>query len=143
MKIRYVKGDLFEGPEKVLFHGCNAHGVMGAGVAAVVRDQYPPAYMVYKQQHRLDGLRLGTVTVYEGPDKTIVNGITQDSYGINGRFVDYDAVRSCIQILNREYSNQDVSMPMIGAGLGGGDWDIIAEIIEDESTQFQPVVYQL
>jgi hypothetical protein len=34
-------------------------------------------------------------------------------------------------------------MPMIGAGLGGGDWHRIAAIIQEESQHFQPVVYQM
>jgi hypothetical protein len=30
---------------------------------------------------------------------------------------------------------------MIGAGLAGGDWGKIAEIVEEESNHFQPIVY--
>ena len=36
-----------------------------------------------------------------------------------------------------------IAMPLIGAGLGGGDWNVISEIIEEESLKFQPVVYEL
>jgi hypothetical protein len=34
-------------------------------------------------------------------------------------------------------------MPQIGAGLGGGDWQVIEAIIESEMTDIQPVVYTL
>ncbi len=36
-----------------------------------------------------------------------------------------------------------VAMPKIGAGLGGGDWSQIAEIIELNSIHFTPIVYEL
>jgi len=34
-------------------------------------------------------------------------------------------------------------MPKIGAGLAGGDWNVIAAIIEEEFTAVQPIVYWL
>jgi len=37
-----------------------------------------------------------------------------------------------------------VALPMIGAGLGGGDWNVISDIIETESKKaLQPIVYKL
>ncbi len=36
-----------------------------------------------------------------------------------------------------------IAMPQIGSGLGGGDWQVIAAIIESRLTRVQPVVYIL
>ena len=44
MKIEYRQGDLFQTDVRHIVHGCNAQGVMGKGVAKLVKDlifQYP------------------------------------------------------------------------------------------------------
>jgi O-acetyl-ADP-ribose deacetylase (regulator of RNase III) len=152
MKIIYKKGDLLQCPEKYILHGCNAQGVMGSGVAKLIREKYPSAYLAYKASEKHGGMKFGVVTYAEQEDgKVIFNGITQEFYGRDGRrYVDYDAVRDVIQVINWHIFKQtmppdmhSVAMPKIGAGLGGGDWDVISEIIELNSMYFQPVVYEL
>jgi O-acetyl-ADP-ribose deacetylase (regulator of RNase III) len=34
-----------------------------------------------------------------------------------------------------------VALPKIGSGLAGGDWKVISAIIENESKNYQPIVY--
>jgi O-acetyl-ADP-ribose deacetylase (regulator of RNase III) len=153
MKIKYVKGDLLEAKETYLLHGCNAQGVMGSGVAKAIRAKYPSAYLAYKASEQHNGMRLGVVTYAEQEDgKTVINGITQEFYGRDGkRYVDCDAVREVVQAVDwlmlsrrsRVFELPRVAMPKIGAGLGGGDWEMIEEIIQNNSMYFQPVVYEL
>lgn len=50
-------------------------------------------------------------------------------------------VKLNLYMINNGHENEAVAMSKIGSSLGGGDWKIISEIIEDESTHFQPVVY--
>ena len=37
-----------------------------------------------------------------------------------------------MQYIKKRYSGRRIGLPMIGAGLAGGDWSRISEIIEDE-----------
>lgn len=145
MKIIYKRGDLLQCDEKYILHGCNAQGVMGSGVAKVIREKYPTAYTTY-----LAGLlQLGIVTYARQDDgKTIFNLISQEFYGRDSSkvYVSYQAIEDGIQRINWWASNIPdvvIAMPKIGAGLGGGDWVIISEIIERESMNFQPIVYEL
>lgn len=46
--------------------------------------------------------------------------------------VDYLAVRSCMKCLKERYSGQRIGLTKIGAGLAGGDWEIISQIIDEE-----------
>lgn len=157
-KIIYKTGDLLQAPERVIVHGCNAQGVMGSGVAKLIRERWPQVYERYRRVHSFysDYVRdtskmLGTVDFWPGdPDKTICNAITQEFYGRDPRrvYVDYNAVADCMASINRwvpTYVGEggSVAMPLIGAGLANGEWGRIAEIIEQESTRFQPVVYTL
>ena len=152
MKIIYKKGNLITASEHVIIHGCNNRGVMGAGVAMAIRRAFPDTYQAYKNSFKDFGLELGEIIwVYE-IQKWIGNCITQNGYGKDGKkYVSYDAIRECMRNINHSSHLKDahdntllsVAMPLIGAGLGGGDWNIISKIIEEESLKFQPVVYEL
>jgi O-acetyl-ADP-ribose deacetylase (regulator of RNase III) len=151
MKIEYRKGNMFDTDIKVIVHGCNAHGVMGSGVARIVRDDYPEAYNVYVDVVKAAAYEvidlMGTVIPVETKGKVIVNAITQHDYGRDGkRYVSYDAVSDAMIHINDwcvARGEKHVAMPQIGAGLGGGDWNVIEAIILSELTDVQPVVYIL
>lgn len=147
MKIQYRKGNLFETDILHIAHGCNAQGVMGSGVARIVRDYHFEAYRFYVEQYDEHGLKLGDVQFVPSNGKVIINAVTQHLYGKTGdRFVNYEAVANCMYTINRELRAEgatQVAMPQIGAGLGGGNWNIISQIIEDELTDVEPVVYVL
>lgn len=154
MKIEYVKGDLFTTSIKTIVHGCNAQGVMGSGIAKIIRDKYPKAYTRYRsvyEQH--NHLKLGDIIAVPCGDrvndpenfKVIINAITQEFYGKDGkRYVSYDAIAESMEKINQfyeVYGISEVAMPQIGAGLGGGDWKVIESIIESELKNVKPTVY--
>ena len=150
MKIIYKRGDLLSCEEPWILHGCNAQGKMASGVAKLIRAKWPSAYTVYMWQYDNEAMQLGRVTYAQQDDgKTIFNGITQEFYGKDGRkYVSYKAIEDVLWCVDQTAAAQDkigihVAMPMIGAGLGGGDWDVIEALIEENSYNFQPVVYVL
>ena len=119
---------------------------MRSGVAAIIREKYPKAYDDYVKYAEDFGLKVGNIIVSDNKDRIIINAITQQFYGRdpNTVYVSYDGMRSCIQKINqyaKENGIADVAMPLIGAGLANGSWKIISQIIEDESVDFQPIVY--
>jgi O-acetyl-ADP-ribose deacetylase (regulator of RNase III) len=151
MKIDYRQGNMFDTDIKVLAHGCNAHGVMGSGVARIVRDDYPEAYNEYvtafKKATWEGDDQMGTIIPVETNGKVIINAITQHDYGRDGgRYVSYDAVSDAMLNINDwcvKYGETHVAMPQIGAKLGGGNWDVIEAIIESHLIKVQAVVYIL
>lgn len=157
-KIIYKKGDLVDATERYILHGCNAQGVMNSGVAKAIRERWPIVYTEYKEfieQASLEFEKKDIVgmicTSYVKPrpellDKVswqiVINGITQERYGKDGQlYVSYDGIRSVMRECERRFRGKEIAMPKIGSGLGGGDWDVISEIIEEEAITFQPVVY--
>lgn len=152
MKIEYRKGDVFETEIKTILHGCNGQGVMGSGVARIVRERYPEAYNAYRddRMYSYNGeIPLGVVITARSNGKLIVNAVTQQFYGSDGkRYVSYDAIAEVMQKLDVSLAalwnvEPIIAMPQIGAGLGGGDWNVIEAIIESELKNIQPVVYIL
>lgn len=168
MKIIYKKGNLVDAEEHCIAHGCNAQGVMGSGVAKAIKEKWPQAFVRYRAQYESPyGLQLGRSVYYAHYDpehptieeyKLIVNCITQEFYGKDGKkYVSYDAIHTCIKGINDEARGRknaqnkpleqnpfdSFAIPKIGAGYGGGSWEVIAAIIEDVTTDVQPVVYEL
>jgi O-acetyl-ADP-ribose deacetylase (regulator of RNase III) len=146
MGIVYKAGDLFAADERVLVHGCNARGAFDSGVAGQMRRRYPRTYQTYLLAFRTAGLHLGEVIWTQAEDGRLIgNAITQADYGSdrNRVYADYEAIRWAMQEVNLHVAGQydRVGMPTIGAGLANGSWSVISRIIEDEATQFTPVVY--
>jgi O-acetyl-ADP-ribose deacetylase (regulator of RNase III) len=120
----------------IIVHGCNCRGVMGSGVALAVKTKWPQVYEHYKQEWASGGLFLGETQFVADVDAGVhvINAMTQEFYGREPRvrYVSYDAVATAFQGV-RAYAvsyGVPVNFPLLGAGLGGGDWEIISTIID-------------
>jgi O-acetyl-ADP-ribose deacetylase (regulator of RNase III) len=135
MSFEIRNGDLFANvKEGHIVHGCNAQGVMGSGVAKIVREMYPEAYKAYTQRYCNEGLRLGEFNSVEvAPGLMVHNAITQEFYGTDKRHVYYPAVYNTLRMI-AEYAEtnpipcSDVHFPLIGGGLAGGDKDLLLDL---------------
>lgn len=136
MSFKIEVGDIFNAildKDCVFIHGCNAQGVMGSGVAAIVKKQYPHAYLAYKQAHRRYGLKVGQVIVspqvLDGP--IICNAVTQEFYGRDGKqYASYDGIVIAMQSVAKQFKEKEIHLPMIGGGLGGLDVKRLAAIYQ-------------
>ena len=134
-----------------IIHGCNAQGIMGAGLALQVRHKSEEVYQVYKQacdtKTNDKQSLLGTITFKRlSPDPiTIINAIIQLETGVHKRQVNYEAVaqvfdRIAITILTHPNTQFTLAIPKyFGSALAGGNWNIIRTIIEETLTKFSNV----
>lgn len=141
MKIETKYGNLLDVSEGHIVHGCNAQGVMGAGVALAVKQKWPHAFKDYRSAYEQSGLALGTIyPSIISQELMLWHAITQDGFGFSDRNCSYDAIQTCFGDLDiavkemAEAIKPEVHIPMIGAGLGGGNWNIIKTIIEETLT---------
>ena len=138
--MRKIKGDLIElaidGEFDLIIHGCNCFCTMGAGIAKTIKLKFPEAYKADLKTEKGDKSKLGTISVAETETENgkliIVNGYTQFNWRGNGYKADYDAIRNVFKKVKEKFSGLRIGYPAIGAGLAGGDWNIISEIIEQE-----------
>ncbi len=145
--ITYIKGDLFDTTCDIIAHGCNCQGVMGSGVARIVRDRYPKAYHAYEDKYCDEGLKLGEVQfVLQRDGKYVANCMTQNRFMPRSQcHADYAAIHSCMNEV-RDFAkskNLSIAMPKIGAGLAGGDWNRIERILEEVFAHYDVTIYQL
>jgi O-acetyl-ADP-ribose deacetylase (regulator of RNase III) len=140
--MKIVRGDLIElakaGEFDVIIQGCNCHCRMGRGIALTIKQQFPEALVADCETTIGDRHKLGNFTTAkidrDGWNFTIVNGYTQFNWQGNGVLADYDAIRSVFRQVKQQFKGQRIAYPKLGAGLAGGDWSIIADIIDTELT---------
>jgi len=136
--MRHMIGDLItlaeQGEFDVIVHGCNCFCTMGSGIAKQIRERYPAAYEADCTTEKGDISKLGGYTWVRvlSPRKNpfiIVNGYTQFRYGRDRRHADYNAIVSVFQLIKNNFPHAVIGYPYIGAGLAGGDWEVISRII--------------
>lgn len=111
--------------------------MFNAGVARQIRNALPWAFFAYMEKLQKEGWKLGDVQFVEieKPHMYVANCATQHGYGYKTNqkvFVDYDAVSAVFATLVSfsEEKGIEVAMPRIGAGLAGGDWKKINQILQ-------------
>jgi O-acetyl-ADP-ribose deacetylase (regulator of RNase III) len=136
----YRKGNLLDVNHGLIVHGCNSQAVMGSGVALAVKNKYPRAFEQY--QYDLRNIGVGDTSVFPvTEDKLyIISAITQQYYGRNSetKYMSYDAIDKCFGTIcaYAHYKNLPIHIPKIGAGLGGGNWNVIEKIIDVNATMY-------
>jgi len=118
----------------MIMHGCNSHGVFGAGFALMVAKEFPEVYTEHMRVAKSDGLELGKVQFGKSvSDVHFANAITQLDTGTHQRQVNYEAVYTCLEQVKAYCVDNGINklaMPQIGCGLAGGDWGIIFPMIK-------------
>lgn len=133
------QGDVFEELKAgdVFVHGCNAQGVMGSGIAKIVKDKWPQAFQLYKQEVLLGKLKIGQWNAWwdTSKDIVIVNLITQQEFGRDKAktYVNYDAVKKGLitVVADATQACKRIVFPFIGGGLANGDRKILLDIFHE------------
>ncbi len=167
MRYREIEGDLIEYAKKgefdVIAHGCNCHSTMGAGLAPHMAKAFGADKFRLERSgpdvNKLGNIDYQTFVLGENaiwslddaknnrnePELTVVNAYTQYYYGRNHadgvlRPIDYEALTLCMRKMNMVFKGKRIGLPMIGAGLAGGDWDHIKYIIQKELRDCQVTI---
>ena len=142
--IHYKTGNLVQlaiaGDFDVVIHGCNCFCTMGKGIAKEIATVWPEAYMADRGTKRGDVYKLGTYSYYcnKALMLKIVNLYTQFNVGAHFEYAAFGlGLRNLVETLK---GDEIIGMPMIGAGLGGGDWNTIEEIIKNELEGFNVTI---
>jgi len=148
MEIKYLKGDatrpIGDG-KKILPHVCNDLGGWGSGYVLALSAKWKQPEEAYRSEK---SYVLGSTTIVEvEPNISVANMIAQRGIGAKklriaeGKIVivqpiRYNALRECLTAVNyvAVQTGATLHCPRFGAGLSGGDWNIIEQIIKDVVT---------
>jgi len=143
--LNIIKGDLIklaeEGKFDYIVHGCNCHHTMGSGIAKQLKEKYPGVFEADKRTNHGDMYKLGGFSYFNTGKFIVVNAYTQYSWypkNIDICAFNYEAFRGFLAkfktFLKENYIDIGicgVGFPKIGAGLAGGDWNIILKMIQE------------
>ena len=135
--MKTVIGDITTVQSGIILQQVNCQGVMNSGVAKAIRNKYPEVYNQYKNfcNKTTPDKLLGEIQFIRVTDDiAVVNLFSQLNYGYDkSQFTDYEALDLCLEklaIAVERSPKPKIHHPKIGAGLGGGDWNIIKKTIE-------------
>jgi O-acetyl-ADP-ribose deacetylase (regulator of RNase III) len=155
--LKYKIGDICEalaaGDIDAIGHQANCFNTMNSGVAKAIRTRFPEAYeadcrTTKGDESKFGDLSLATVCTEFGFG-IIYNLYGQYNYGYDAKgYTDYSKLEQALTAMRDDLLTardlRSVGFPKIGAGLGGGDWDTIAEIIDRLfSDEFYVIIYVL
>jgi O-acetyl-ADP-ribose deacetylase (regulator of RNase III) len=128
-----IKGDLLEITKGIICHQVNCQRVAGKGLALQIRNKWPEWFEYFVNDDR----RLGDVSLFEVEDYknlVVASLYAQERYG-KGLQTDYKAFEKCLSRLREKkldvYESYPIYFPAgIGAGLAGGNSEIIHPLIE-------------
>ena len=152
MKIKYIEGDLFspllndkEPGAIVIPHVCNNQGAWGAGFVVPLGRNFPIVKQKYLQWADIDEINLsdpifglGSTQFVNVNDKIFVANMVAQTLGGN-RPLYYNYLSKCMDevasfTLKRTECRENearIICPAFGAGLAGGNWPFIEQLIQD------------
>lgn len=143
MTLSFKNESIINAPERVIAHGCNLKGSMGAGVALAIAERWPKVEQAYKYACVSGGLFLGFVNWAErGDGLYVANVMIQSTTGRDPkvRYASYDAIdkglrSTLLEALERRYvaKGDAIATTALGTGLGNASWIIVRSIMRQAS----------
>jgi len=119
----------------IIVHQVNTLGVMGAGLARDIRNKWPVVYRVYLAHKDISSLGKAQMIKID-KNLYVCNVFAQDRVG-KGFNTRYWALERGFQHLMNYITQNNIKLTVyvpykIGCGLGGGDWNIVSKIIDQQ-----------
>lgn len=142
--LRLCRGDIFVGNPKAIAQGCNIKGVMGAGIALQFKNRFPDMYESYRQLCEKNMLPGGTiypfVSILNNQPVRIYNLMTQSGFhGADIEFLAAAMYAMCADAIQNDI--HEITMPFIGAGLGGIEPSICLNIFLEVVERYDILLY--
>lgn len=141
--IKYIVGDATKPVGdglKIIPHICNSVGAWGSGFVIAISKMWVEPEKEYRAWYKSgDKFALGSTQFVKVEDDIVIaNMIGQHGIGFDRVTMEppirYDSLRSCLIAVRKLAIKHKASIhaPKFGAGLAGGDWNIIEQIIIEE-----------
>lgn len=122
----------------IVCHQVNCKGVMGAGLARQVKELHPDVFELYKDKCIQIAAGIGGLgdvqfcSAVADVGYLVANVFGQYGYGHGKQYTDYAALRKAFERITMGFPTYTIRIPyMMGCGLGGGDWAVVSQIIEE------------
>lgn len=143
--IRYTQGNLLEAPAEALVNTVNEVGVMGKGIALMVRESFPANTRAYLAACKAGEVQVGKMLATRERDLTgerwIINFPTKKHWRHPSKL---EWIREGLKDLARiirEHGIRSVALPPLGCGNGGLEWSQVRREIEAALAELDDVEF--
>lgn len=124
-------GNIFDSHTEALVNTVNCEGFMGKGIAYQFKVRYPKNNDRYKEACRKGEFKIGTILVVEEGGKFIVNFPTKDKWRKKSEYEYIEKGMDELVKILPSLGVSSISIPPLGCGNGGLDWEIVKAIMLD------------
>lgn len=141
------EGNLFDDECEALVNTVNCVGVMGRGVALEFKNRFPENFKEYKRACEQGAVKPGKMFVHDtgkliGP-RWIINFPTKRHWKGGSKIEDIAAGLEDLKTVIVANRIGSISLPPLGCGLGGLDWEMVRPLIEDRLSEIPGLVAYL
>lgn len=139
--LKYVQGDLFTSPAKVLVNTVNTQGVMGKGIALTFKRAYPDMFKKYQMYCEQKLIDIGKLWLYKSPNKWVLNFPTKREWRKKS---EYEYIELGLKKFVTSYQSKgitSIAFPKLGCGNGGLDWTVVKAMMEHYLGQLPIDIY--
>lgn len=123
-------GDMFTTDAEAIGHGVNTQGLMGAGVAVLVRDKFPRTYLSYAEACQWSNLSPGGVHLTRENGIFVFNMATQQRPGAYAQLYLVEMASRIAVDRAFELDIDRIAIPQIGCGIGGLMWNQVELVLK-------------
>lgn len=133
--IRYATGDILAAETQAVVNTVNCVGVMGRGLALQFKRFFPANFKAYAAACKRGEVEPGRMFVFENTEvagpRYVINFPTKRHWRNASRIEDIEVgLEALVQEIQRR-GIRSISIPPLGAGLGGLAWPDVRSRIED------------
>ena len=129
----------------IILLGTGIHNALGNGFQYDVKINFPIVEETVKKTPYADSRKLGTVTVINHKPIFCVGFIHKGGYrkDINPVYLDYNALNDVLLLIDNNFENKRIGMPLIGCSQfdGNGDKDKVIELLNNLSDNNEYFIY--
>lgn len=138
MPLYEIQGDVLVSEAQVIVQGLAPGENMPTGIAKHLRDRFRGLASDFKKACRNQRLKPGDFHLWKGPDKWVLNLLTQDeaySRDVRETRAHEQYLRKALRAVARHHEKLGITsmaMPRICSGLGKMKWEEVRQIIVEE-----------
>lgn len=141
--IRYKTGNILLEEADAITNTVNCVGVMGRGIALQFKNAFPDNFISYKKACDAKAIEPGKMFIFDTQQLTkpryIVNFPTKRHWRGHSRIEDIDAGLDDLVSQINALSIRSIAIPPLGSGLGGLEWTVVKQHIEDKLSVLEDV----
>lgn len=141
------RGNVLEAEAEAIVNTVNCVGVMGKGVALLVKQRYPCVFHEYQRACRAREVRPGQMltvpTGRAGMQRFVINFPTKRHWQAMSRIEDIRAGLPALVQEIRRLGIRSVAVPALGCGNGGLEWMRVKPLIESALADLPDVTFYL